>query len=115
MAESEIQDLSTVTPQFSEAVATFLYDSLNDATKSLVVRLKTSKNESGDGSPDKEDSHTPAHSESSEGTMSLFNVPYTRNPNFVGRSAALSKLFAMWKPGNKGRIAIAGLGGIGYV
>ncbi|RDL39610.1 Uncharacterized protein BP5553_03950 [Venustampulla echinocandica] len=41
------------------------------------------------------------------------DVPYPRNPDFVGRSAALSQLFSMWKPGRKGRIAVVGLGGIG--
>ena len=115
MADHEVQELSP-DPQFSEAVASFLYDSLNDATKSLVVRLKTPAGNPGSGAENKEDEHTPPDSESErDGSLPLFNVPYARNPNFVGRSEALSQLFAMWKPGSRGRIALVGLGGIGYV
>ncbi|CAG8973888.1 hypothetical protein HYALB_00003666 [Hymenoscyphus albidus] len=106
----------SITPQISEAVITFfLYNFLDDAAQELAVRLKTSKDESAaDGSPKKEDSHTPSHSKSgTERAMPLFNVPHARNPNFVGRSAAISKLFAMWKPGNRRRVSTVDLGGIG--
>jgi hypothetical protein len=44
-----------------------------------------------------------------------FDVPHDRNQNFVGRSEELGKLFEMWRPGKKGRIAVVGLGGVGYV
>lgn len=113
MAEQDIQERLPTGPQFSEAVASFLYDSLNDATKSLVVRLKNPP-EKPSQDADKEDELTPLGPENdSDARPSLFNVPYARNPHFGGRSEALRQLFEMWKPGSRGRIAVIGLGGIG--
>lgn len=42
-----------------------------------------------------------------------FDGLHDRNRNFVGRNAELGKLFGLWKPGRKGRIAVVGLGGVG--
>jgi hypothetical protein len=99
-------------PQFSEAVASFLYDSLNDATKSLVVRLKNSESRSENNQGGEE--HTPPGSETgSDSPRYLFDVPHARNKGFAGRDTALKELFGMWKPGAQGRIAVVGLGGIG--
>jgi hypothetical protein len=42
-----------------------------------------------------------------------FVVPHERNPKFVGRAEELGRLFEMWMPGRKGRIAVVGLGGVG--
>jgi hypothetical protein len=112
MAETETQERIPTGPQFSEAVASFLYDSLNDATKSLVVRLKNPDPRPVQDGVKEED--TPPGSESeSDSPQSLFNIPYARNAEFGGRSTALKELFAMWKPGAQGRIAVVGLGGIG--
>jgi hypothetical protein len=109
MAETESKDRIPTGPQFSEAVASFLYDSLNDATKSLVVRLKNPESK-----PGRDEDHTPPGSETeSDSPLSLFNVPHSRNKNFCGRSEALKELFAMWKPKAQNRIAVVGLGGIG--
>jgi hypothetical protein len=114
MAETESKERLPIPtgPQFSEAVATFLYDSLNDATKSLVVRLKNPENNRTHAHGGEE--HTPPGSETgSDSPRSLFNVPYARNEKFMGRDTALKELFAMWKPEVQGRIAVVGLGGIG--
>lgn len=46
---------------------------------------------------------------------SEFKFPPPRNPNFVGRSSTLAKLLSLWKPNRKSRLAIIGLGGVGYV
>ncbi|EPE27045.1 P-loop containing nucleoside triphosphate hydrolase [Glarea lozoyensis ATCC 20868] len=109
MAETEAKDRIPTGPQFSEAVASFLYDSLNDATKSLVVRLKNPESR-----PSQDEDHTPPGSETgSDSPLSLFNVPHSRNKKFCGRVEALKELFAMWKPKAQNRIAIVGLGGIG--
>lgn len=42
-----------------------------------------------------------------------FEVRHERNPKFLGRSEELGRLFELWKPGQRGRIAVVGLGGIG--
>ena len=109
MAEQALQEHLPDGPQFSEAVASFLYDTLSDATKNLVVRLKNPPDAGNDGDT------SPSFEREFDESQPLFNVPYARNPNFGGRSAALKQLFEMWKPRSKGRIALVGLGGIGLV
>ncbi|RAL59852.1 hypothetical protein DID88_000481 [Monilinia fructigena] len=47
-------------------------------------------------------------------TESEFKFPPSRNPNFVGRSSTLAKLLSLWKPVQKSRLAVVGLGGIGF-
>ncbi|KAG9233756.1 hypothetical protein BJ875DRAFT_511220 [Amylocarpus encephaloides] len=107
MAEQALHEHLPDGPQFSEAVASFLCETLSDATKSLAVRIKNSPDTENEGD-------TPPSSEREfDESQPLFNVPYARNPNFGGRSASLKQLFEMWKPRSKGRIAIVGLGGIG--
>ncbi|KAG4027579.1 hypothetical protein MFRU_028g00020 [Monilinia fructicola] len=46
-------------------------------------------------------------------TESEFKFPPSRNSNFVGRSSTLAKLLSLWKPVQKSRLAVVGLGGIG--
>lgn len=46
---------------------------------------------------------------------SELKFPPPRNPHFVGRSSTLAKFLSLWKPGHKSRLAVVGLGGIGYV
>ncbi|ESZ96138.1 hypothetical protein SBOR_3468 [Sclerotinia borealis F-4128] len=48
-------------------------------------------------------------------TESDFKYPPSRNLNFVGRSSTLAKLLSLRKPDQKSRLAVVGLGGIGYV
>lgn len=45
--------------------------------------------------------------------QSEFKFPPPRNSNFVGRSSTLAKLLSLWKPDQKSRLAVVGLGGIG--
>lgn len=47
--------------------------------------------------------------------QSEFKSPPPRNSHFVGRSSTLAKLLSLWKPDQKSRLAVVGLGGIGYV
>lgn len=51
----------------------------------------------------------------SSATESEFKFPPSRNSNFVGRSSTLAKLLSLWKPDQKSRLAVVGLGGIGCV
>jgi len=102
--------------QLSDAIALFLHTSFDDIGKNLVKRLQAPEAEAPLRVQIKEtDSNLPLPLPEVEPTARLlFNVPQ-RNPNFVGRSALLSQLFGMWRPGQKGRIAVVGLGGIGSV
>jgi hypothetical protein len=95
--------------QLSDAIASFLHTSFDDIAKNLVKRLQDPEAEAPPVLEIQEAGPSP---EPKPGL--LFNVPQ-RNPDFVGRSASLSQLFGMWKPGQKGRIAVVGLGGIGLV
>jgi hypothetical protein len=94
-----------ITSQLSEAIAEMLSSSFEEFTNNVVSSLQC---------PAKS---TSADVEAQEAKAALhpaaFSVPYPRNPNFFGRLSALSQLFGMWKPGEKGRIAVVGLGGIG--
>ncbi|TGO47076.1 hypothetical protein BOTNAR_0546g00030 [Botryotinia narcissicola] len=45
--------------------------------------------------------------------QSEFKFSPPRNSNFVGRSSTLAKLLSLWKPDQKSRLAVVGLGGIG--
>jgi hypothetical protein len=52
-------------------------------------------------------------SQSAPDPETKFEVPHVRDPKFFGRSEALGRLFGLWRPGKRGRIAVVGLGGIG--
>ncbi|TVY35492.1 Nephrocystin [Lachnellula occidentalis] len=122
MATEETTPMVTsLASQLSDAIASFLHTSFDDVAKNLVIRLQapearaTSKLEVKgiEPSPPPPPPSPPPKPELKPKPQPLFNVPYARNSDFVGRSAHLSQLFGMWKPGHKGRIAVAGLGGIG--
>ena len=100
MAEfkSEPVTLSVVT-QLSEAITKFL-STFEDLTKVFAERIQ--KSEISAESQITEVSSDP-----------IFCPPYPRNLDFVGRSDSLSQLFGLWKPGQRGRIGVCGLGGIG--
>ncbi|TVY58085.1 Nephrocystin-3 [Lachnellula cervina] len=113
--------VASLASQLSDAIASFLYSSFDDVAKNLVARLQAPEAraclmaqvkeiEPGPPAPPPPPEPEPEPAPEPE---PLFNVPYARNPDFVGRSAQLSQLCGMWKPGQKGRIAVAGLGGIG--
>lgn len=113
--------VASLASQLSDAIASFLYSSFDDVAKNLVARLQAPEaraclmaqvKEIEPGPPAPPPPPEPEPEPESE-PEPLFNVPYARNPDFVGRSAQLSQLCGMWKPGQKGRIAVAGLGGIG--
>ena len=99
--------------QLSDAIASFLYTSFDDVAKNLVTRLQAPEAKATPKVEVKEIQPSPPPAPPEPEPEPLFNVPYARNSDFVGRSANLSQLFGMWKPGHKGRIAVAGLGGIG--
>jgi len=101
--------------QLSDAIASFLYTSFDDVAKNLVTRLQAPEAKAVPTVEVKviEPSPPPPPSLPEPEPEPLFNVPYARKPDFVGRSAHLSQLFRMWKPGDRGRIALVGLGGIG--
>lgn len=90
-----------IAARLSETVASILSNSIGNITQTLVEKLETS------GPMAAPDVEAVAPFEAP------FSVPYTRNPNFVGRFSTLSQLFGMWKPGEMGRVGVVGLGGIG--
>ncbi|KAH8668133.1 hypothetical protein BGZ60DRAFT_44295 [Tricladium varicosporioides] len=102
------QEISSVSAQLSEAIASFLFTSFDDATKNLASRLheKPIEDEPEPTPPESEPEPEPE-------PEPLFNVPYERNSHFVGRNDKLGELFSLWRPGQPGRIAVIGLGGIG--
>ena len=117
MAAQEPASIGTsLGTQLSDAIASFLHTSFDDVAKNLVTRLQALE---AKAIPKVEvkvieaNSPAPPPPEPDPEPEPLFNVPYARNPDFVGRPAHLSQLFGMWKPCHKGRIAVVGLGGIG--
>jgi hypothetical protein len=96
--------------QLSEAIAKFLNTSFDDAAKTFIERLQSSEMRA---IQDVEVQEVEAAAQPAPPPAPTFNVSLPRNPNFVGRSGNLSQLFGMWKPGQKNRVGIVGLGGIG--
>lgn len=112
--EEPITTGTSLSSQLSDAIASFLYTSFDDVAKNLVTRLQAPEAKPIQRTEIQELKPPPPPSQEPEPDPEpLFNVPYARNPDFVGRSAHLSRLFEMWRPSQKGRIAIVGLGGIG--
>ena len=79
-----------------------MQESFSEVTGKLITRLQYA--DGSTGSPGKPAPEVP---------KPKFDVPYSRNENFVGRDASLAQLFSLWRPDRKGRIAVVGLGGIG--
>jgi len=108
MDESDLENSPGVS-QLSEAVAKFLTvaTSFDDIAKGLIENLQT---------PIKVDV-VQVNQVTSEPppapSTPAFAVPFPRNAGFVGRSESLSQLFGLWRPRQKGRIAVSGLGGVG--
>lgn len=98
--------------QLSDAISHILLASLDAATKKLVGRTEVLAEKEVDSL---EENHPRVPQPSGTSTPPIFQVPHSRNPEFVGRIPALSQLFGMWNPGktSQARIAIVGLGGIG--
>ena len=120
-AEETTPIVTSLAAQLSDAIAAFLQASFDDVAKNLVTRLQAPEAKAApklevkdiEPSPPPPPPPPEPEPEPESEPEPLFNVPYARNPDFVGRSSHLSQLFGMWKPGHKGRIAVAGLGGIG--
>ncbi|TVY27605.1 Nephrocystin-3 [Lachnellula hyalina] len=120
-AEETTPIVTSLAAQLSDAIAAFLHASFDDVAKNLVTRLQAPEAKAAPKLEVKEIEPSPPppppppepEPEPESEPEPLFNVPYARNPDFVGRSSHLSQLFGMWKPGHKGRISVAGLGGIG--
>lgn len=96
------QDRSHIASQLSDALA--LFNSFDESVKSLVNSLQCSNNPS----ISKPEQETP-----SPVTIAPFQVPHLRNLNFHGRFSLLSRMLGMWRPQQRCRIAVAGLGGFG--
>jgi hypothetical protein len=105
----------SVASQLSDAIARFLFTSFDDVAKNLVERLLENSTsvipEVEMEAPAPEAAEPPPPPPPPP--VPTFVVPLTRNPEFVGRAAPLDQLFGMWKPCQKRRIAVVGLGGIG--
>jgi hypothetical protein len=107
----------SVVSQLSDAIARFLFTSFDDVAKNLVERLLENRTSV---IPEVEEMKAPAPSAAEPPPpppppppAPTFVVPLTRNPEFGGRAGSLDQLFGMWKPCQKRRIAVVGLGGIG--
>ncbi|KAK2629382.1 hypothetical protein QTJ16_000202 [Diplocarpon rosae] len=104
---------ATVQAQLSDVVSRIILTSFDAASKTLATRHGSIKREET-AKVDEREERSP-----DDPTPFLptppFKMPHSRNPDFVGRTTALSRLFGMWNPGQKSRarIAIVGLGGVG--
>ena len=108
------QDRSSIAAHMTESIAKYIFSALDDIMGNLVLRLESAdlRDPQKEGGLSKPPPLNLGHS-ASQFRAPAFDVPYSRNPDFVGRFSALSQLFGMWEAGSKGRIAVAGLGGIG--
>ncbi len=108
------QDRSSIAGHLTESIAKYIFSALDDIMGNLVLRLESAdlRDLQKDGGLSKPPTLNLGH-HSLPFRAPPFEVPYSRNPDFVGRFSALSQLFGMWEAGTKGRIAVAGLGGIG--
>jgi len=97
-----LQDRSLITSQLSDALA--LFTSFDESIKTLVTRLQST--ESNLLSKPKQEGSVPTSS-------AAFHVPFPRNEHFLGRFSNLSQIFGMWRPHQRCRIAVVGLGGLG--
>lgn len=101
--------------QLSESLSQILLTTFDTVTKNLVNHVQNSTAEEFT-SRDLNEAPVVQDIVASPSPLA-FKVPHPRNPDFVGRISALSQLFGMWNPGqiSQARIAIVGLGGVGYV
>lgn len=98
-----LQDRTMITSQLSDALA--LFNSFDESIKTLVTRLQSTENNI---------MVKPEHVEGSTPISSTpFHVPHQRNQQFLGRFSNLSQIFGMWRPNQRCRIAVVGLGGLG--
>ncbi|PQE23448.1 hypothetical protein CJF30_00010524 [Rutstroemia sp. NJR-2017a BBW] len=95
-----------VLTKLSEHISQHLNKSLDDAVENLSS-VREAVEKALERSVGAAVETTPRESE--------FKFLPCRNPNFVGRTSTLSKLLSLWKPDQKSRLAVVGLGGIGYV
>ncbi|KAM3069623.1 hypothetical protein ACMFMG_005724 [Clarireedia jacksonii] len=116
-----------VLTKLSEHISQHLNKSLDDAVENLSVKLQDTAK---DAIADTRDINTIIEKsvreavekalERSVGTAvettpreREFKFLPRRNPNFVGRTSTLPKLLGLWKPEQKSRLAVVGLGGVG--
>lgn len=114
VAENTVPEARSL-EQLSDSLSQILITTLDTVKKNLVDHIQSSMIEESASEDAKE---PPVVQEvATAASHSAFSVPHPRNPDFVGRISALSQLFGMWNPGqtSQARIAIVGLGGIGYV
>lgn len=102
-----LPDHTPITHQLSDAIAELLFSSFSEATRSLANKLQ----QKADQEQAEEDAKELAVRPKIE--LETFDIPHKRNGRFVGRVAAISHLFGMWRPGTKSALAVTGLGGIG--
>ncbi|KAI6709067.1 hypothetical protein JHW43_008404 [Diplocarpon mali] len=103
----------TVQAQLSDAISRIILTSLDAASKTLASRYESNDREE---TAKFDETETPPTDDPAPCIPTPpLKMPHPRNPDFVGRTTALSRLFGMWNPGQKSqaRIAIVGLGGIG--
>ncbi len=108
------QDRASIAGHLTESIAKYIFSALDDIMGNLVLRLESAdlRDLQKDGGLSRPSTLNLGH-HASQFRPPPFEVPYSRNPDFAGRFSALSQLFGMWEAGSQGRIAVAGLGGIG--
>jgi len=97
-----LQDRSIIASQLSDALA--LFNSFDESVKSLVTRLQSNENNFV---------VKPEHEGTASKVPAPFHVPYTRNSQIHGRFSTLSQIFGMWRPQQRCRVSVVGLGGVG--
>lgn len=105
--ESEPAATASTLPDIMASVL----QSIDAIAKNILTRLQTPEPMKGTEvkaeEPQEEDPQPPLP------LKPPFEVSHLRNECFIERHDELGKLFAMWKPMKKGRMAVVGLGGIG--
>jgi hypothetical protein len=118
-----------VLAKLSEHISQHLNKSLDDAVENLSVKLQDTAK---DAIADTREINTIIEQSVREAVEKALERPVgaavettpresefkflpRRNPHFVGRTSTLPRLLSLWKPDQKSRLAVVGLGGIGYV
>ncbi|PBP23325.1 hypothetical protein BUE80_DR005892 [Diplocarpon rosae] len=104
---------ATVQAQLSDVISRIILTSFDAASKTLASRHGSI--ERGETAKVDEREEQPVDDPTPFLPTPPLKMPHSRNPDFVGRTTALSRLFAIWNPGqnSQARIAIVGLGGVG--